>query len=129
MKWARGDIYFNVNGKAKFIEQDEKVAQDISYYVLAALAIDRPRSRHDALQSITGAIDNLRSVQNTRTDLSPREKIKEISELTLVPNPDSPANEFYFYMVVTTEAGDSVPKIFDPTERTDLSHLLKEQGV
>ena len=129
LKWSRGDIHFNFNGKTRYVEQDEKVAQDIAYYVLEALTQNRPRSRHDAILAITGAIQKMRSIQDTRSDLSPRERVSEITELTTVPNPDDPATSYYFYMVVTTEAGDSVPKIFDPEERADLSHLLPEQGV
>jgi hypothetical protein len=129
LKWAAGDIYFDVNGRSKFITQDEKVAQDLAYYVLAQLAEDRPLSRHAAQQSITTAIEKMRSIQSTRTNLSPRETISDIEQLTIVPSVTSPTTDYYFYLVVGTSAGDSVAKIFDPQELTDLSHLLPLQGV
>jgi hypothetical protein len=129
LKWKAGDISFDINGKSKFITQDEKVAQDIAYYVLAGLTADKPRSRHAAQQSISDAIQKLRAVQATRTDLSPRETVNEIEELTIVPSVTSPTTSYYFYLVVSTDAGDLVSKIFDPEERTDLSHLLPSQGV
>lgn len=129
LKWKAGDIFFDINGKSKFIDQDEKVAQDIAYYVLDSLTTDRPRSRHAAQQSISNAIQKLRAVQSTRTDLSARETIKDIEQLTIIPSVTSPTTSYYFYLIVSTEAGDLVSKIFDPEERTDLSHLLASQGV
>jgi len=129
LKWKAGDIAFDVNGKSKFIDEDEKVAQDVAYYVLAELTEDKPRSRHAAQQSITNAIQKLRAVQATRTDLSPRETIGDIEQLTIIPSVTSPTTSYYFFLVVSTDAGDAVAKIFDPEERTDLSHLLPSQGV
>lgn len=129
IKWKAGDIDFDLNGKTKFITEDEKVSQDIAYFVLAELALDRPRSRHAAQISISNGIQKLRAIQNTRADLSPREAIADIVSLTILPSKTSPTTDFYFYLVVRTQAGDAVSKIFDPKERTDLSHLLPEQGV
>lgn len=129
LKWSAGDLYFSADGKPKFVEQDEKVAQDIAYYVLEELSTNKPKSRNEVQLSVFNAIGKMRSIQNGRSDLSPREKVSEISEFDIVPNPTSPQTEFYFFFIVTTEAGDRVPKLFDPSERTDLSHLLPEEGV
>jgi hypothetical protein len=133
LKFKAGDFYFDKNGRAKYIQNDEKVAQDIAYYILKEPTLKTARTKSDVHAAISTAIGKLKVFQSSDTTITNREKISGIAEFTLIDVPVSGGGysktEYYFYLSVRTEAGDKVPFLFDKETYTDLTHLLDEGEV
>jgi len=132
-KMVAGDFEINTQGRSRYIEDDEKVAQDLATVVLQNMnVIGQKRSgtakNLEFLQTqIIRAVDRLINIQSSNSQTTERERITGIKRLEVIPSQHDPA-AYYFFLEVSTAAGDSVTKVFDSEDWTDLSHL-NWQGV
>ena len=124
LKVVAGDFHFDTDGKTRFVQEDEKAAQDLAWAILRQPDIEFVRSKAKAEQVITTGVEDLRRIQQASRQLVDREEIANIVELLVVPDPSKPETQAFFFLTVVTEAGDRVNKLFDQDTFSDLSHLL-----
>lgn len=122
VKWSGGDIHFDNNGKSSFVGNQYKLAQDLAFYILEALQQTMPKTNEDASVAIMGAVNKLKQNQSLK-ELPDNEKLKDVIEFFCVPDSSNPTTSF-FYLSVESEAQELINKLFDTTNKTDLTHLL-----
>jgi hypothetical protein len=124
IKCRAGDFDFDVNGKTRYIIDEEKLAQDLAVFILAE-NLEGITTEAEANAVVSSAINKLNIAQNNAYVTSDREKILEIVELTTVQSDN--LTDYYFFVRVRTNAGDIINKLFDKNTWTDLSHLLPDK--
>jgi len=133
IKCKAGDYFVTPSGKNRYITDDEKVAQDIASAILTEIATKMRSTGNQLTKSnfqimIHEAVAKVQTAQDTFPDISPREKIRDITKFFTVTDPDDPTSLF-FYVEIQTEAGDQASFVFDDKTYTDLSHLLPSRVI
>ena len=121
IQWKNGDIYFDSNGKSTLITGEAKLAQDLAFYLLEALA-EHKKTKAEVNLAVMGAVAKLRRDQVNK-DISDEEALGEVNELTIFTDEEDPTS-VYLYLSVSNVAGQNLDKLFDANNKTDLSHLL-----